>query len=397
MRIRNIFKFKRQPFAWLLIWRQKYRSIAGIMGIAFLSILILFQLGFNDSLMESSAGILKSLNCDLILVHSDTVSVTNLGSFSDSRRTSLDYIPGVEETVPLRWTYAKWKLSGQNKPRLAMVLGIDLTTQSLRGIGMSQRSTEALFFPETILFDKKSRPEFGNVANLLRQQHDLVGFINNNRVHVNGLVEIGPSFGYDGILVTSKETYESVLGNDHYYADPTKVELGLIRVADGFKVEEVAQSIIPQLPPDVRLFTKQGLINYEKDYWNSSKPIGYVFGFGIAMGFAVGTIILYQILFTDIISNIEYYGVMLAIGYPLTYLRGIVASQAFIMSILSFPLALSISSAGYTLLAAFTGLPFRMSIDKILGTYGLVLAMSILSAMLAIFHLKSTNPANVFK
>jgi putative ABC transport system permease protein len=225
----------------------------------------------------------------------------------------------------------------------------------------------------------------------------VVGFINNNRVHVDGLVEIGPSFGYDGIIVTSKETYESVLGNDHYYADPTKIELGLIRVADGFKVEEVAQSIILQLPPDVRLFTKQGLVRYEKDYWISSKPIGYIFGFGIAMGFVVGTIILYQILFTDIISNIEYYGVMLAIGYPMTYLRRIVASQAVIMSIVSFPLALSASSTGYIFLKAFTGLPFRMSIDKILGTYGLVLAMSILSAMLAISHLKSTNPADVFK
>ena len=228
-----------------------------------------------------------------------------------------------------------------------MVLGIDLSSQSLIGIAMSQRSTEALFFPETILFDKKSRPEFGNVANLLRQQHDVIGFINNNRVHVDGLVEIGPSFGYDGILVTSKETYESVLGNDHYYADPTKIEIVLIRVADGFKIEEVAQSIIPKLPPDVHLFTKQGLIKYEKNYWISSKPIGYIFGFGIAMGFAVGTIILYQILFTDIISNLEYYGVMLAIGYPMTYLRRTVASQAVIMSILSFPLALSDSSISH--------------------------------------------------
>lgn len=397
MRFSRIYRAKHQPFAWLLIWRHKYKSLAGVLGIAFTSLLIIFQLGFYDSLVESSSGIIKSLNAELMLVHADNVTVINLSSFPESRLSSLDYIPGVEETVPLRWTYAKWKLSGQRQTRLAVILGIEPISKSLVGVDFDEQSEDAILIPETILFDRTCRSEFGRVEKLLSKKSHVTGFINNRRVNIDGLVDIGPSFGYDCILVSSQQTYEAVIGNDHHPANPNQIEVGLIRVSPGYTVEQVARTIRERIQPDVQVLTKKDLVEFEKDYWLRSKPIGYVFGFGITMGFVIGTIILYQILYADIIANLEHYAVMLAIGYPMVYLRQVVASQALIMVALSYPLTIAAAAIGYRYLGVFTNLPFVLSLDKVVGTFGLVMAMSVLSTILALSHLNSTNPVDAFK
>jgi putative ABC transport system permease protein len=60
--------------------------------------------------------------------------------------------------------------------------------------------------------------------------------------------------------------------------------------------------------------TKEEFIASEKKFW-SEDPSGIVLDFGAMMGFIVGVIVVYQILFTDVTDHLTEYATLKAIGY----------------------------------------------------------------------------------
>jgi len=58
-----------------------------------------------------------------------------------------------------------------------------------------------------VLFDAASRPEFGDVRARLEADGPITTEVNNRTVKVVGLVEIGPSFGIDGTVITSIDNW----------------------------------------------------------------------------------------------------------------------------------------------------------------------------------------------
>ena len=91
------------------------------------------------------------------------------------------------------------------------------------------------------------------------------------------------------------------------------------------------------LPDDVLVMTKQQFVQREKDYWNAATPIGYMFAFGAIMGFVVGAIIVYQILFADVSEHLNEYATLRAIGYKNRFVAGIVLQQAVILGRTGLP------------------------------------------------------------
>ena len=143
------------------------------------------------------------------------------------------------------------------------------------------------------------------------------------RVRVSGLVELGPSFGADGNLITSRETFRSLLPS----TARGSIELGLIRLRDGADPDAVAERLRAWLPNDVSVFSKKAFIEFEKNYWRSSTAIGFIFSLGAAMGFVVGCVIVYQILYGDVSDHLPEYATLMAMGYPLRDLLAVVVRQ----------------------------------------------------------------------
>ena len=84
------------------------------------------------------------------------------------------------------------------------------------------------------------------------------------------------------------------------------------------------------LPDDVKVLTKQGFIDFEKNYWKSGTSIGFIFTLGAAMGFVVGCVIVYQVLYTDVSDHLPEYATLMAMGYRLSHLLGVVVREGFI-------------------------------------------------------------------
>jgi putative ABC transport system permease protein len=205
-------------------------------------------------------------------------------------------------------------------------------------------------------------------------------------------VSLGPSFGADGNMLTSSETFLRLAPN----TPPGSIELGLIRLRPGAVPADVAEGLRKRLPSDVRVFTKPEFEEFEKNYWRSSTAIGFIFSLGAAMGFVVGCVIVYQILYSDVSDHLPEYATLMAMGYRLFGLLGVVAREGLLLAVLGYVPAWLAGQGLYALVRSGTRLPVEMVTERAVLVFSLILVMCMASAGLAMRKLADADPAEIF-
>jgi putative ABC transport system permease protein len=151
-----------------------------------------------------------------------------------------------------------------------------------------------------------------------------------------------------------------------------------------------------KLPPDVVLYTKKGFEEFEKNYWRSSTAIGFIFSLGTAMGFVVGCVIVYQILYSDVSDHLPEYATLMAMGYGLLGLLGVVAREGMFLAVLGYVPAWLAGQWLYALVRSGTLLPVVMNTERSLLVFAMILVMCMASATLAMRKLADADPAEIF-
>jgi putative ABC transport system permease protein len=150
------------------------------------------------------------------------------------------------------------------------------------------------------------------------------------------------------------------------------------------------------LPADVRVLTKAGFAAVERSYWEDSTSIGFIFGLGAAMGFIVGTVIVYQVLYTDVSDHLPEYATLKAMGYKSTYLYSVVLQESLILSVLGYIPGFIIVWGVYNLIKAATSLPVGMTAERALTVFILTVIMCVASGAIAMRRVQSADPADIF-
>jgi putative ABC transport system permease protein len=380
------------PVAWLQLKRERMRTLVAIAGVMVAVILIFMQLGFQDALFDSAVRLHRAFRYDLAMVNPKTDYLVHPESFSRRRLYQTLGFPGVEAVSPVYLSLALWR-DPERRDRTAAiyVVGFDPTDFVLDLAGVTAQ-LDRLRLPDVALFDAHSRPEFGRIPELVRANGSVTTEIGNRNLSVIGLYELGTSFGIDGSLVTSDLNFRRVFPQ----RDAGHIDLGLIRLAPGADREAARAAIVAAIPADVEVLTRDEFIAKEIAYWNSSTPIGYVFAFGSAVGLVVGSIIVYQILFTDVSDHLVEYATLKAMGYRDRYLFGIVLQEALLLALLGFAPGLALATVLYRLAGDATKLPMQMETGRTLLVLGLTVAMCCVAGSAALRKVRSVDPAEVF-
>jgi putative ABC transport system permease protein len=387
----GFWRSRRIPLAWLLLTRQPVRLAVALAGIAFAGILMFMQLGFRDGLFEASVTVHKLFDADLVLMSPRTMSSIGMAGFPRRRLVQAMADPEVSGTTPVHWNLLLWRNPQTRTTRSILALGFDPTDPLFTDPALSAKA-QALTQKGRVLFDDRSRPEFGPIAEWFNQGRVVETEVAGKRVRVAGLVTLGPSFGADGNMLTSRETFLRLMPG----TPPGSIELGLIRLTPGADPAAVARRLKTLLPGDVTVYTKKGFEEFEKNYWRSSTAIGFIFSLGAGMGFVVGCVIVYQILYSDVSDHLPEYATLMAMGYRLIGLLAVVAREALILAVLGYVPAYLAGQGLYALVRSGTRLPVAMDPQRALLVFGMILVMCMGSAALAMRRLADADPAEIF-
>jgi putative ABC transport system permease protein len=297
----------------------------------------------------------------------------------------------VESVAPVYIFPAVWKNPWTNSRRTITLLGFHPSDHILDTPGFEE-ARAGLTAEDTVLFDARSRPEFGAVAQTLRDGGRVSTEVNNRQVQVAGLFEMGTSFGIDGSLLTSDDNFLRLFPD----RSRNDIQLGLVTLKPGADPARVRDRLLQWLPKDVLVLTKPEFVARERAYWNRATPVGYVFAFGAIMGLVVGAIIVYQILFADVSEHLHEYATLRAMGYGNGFVSGIVLQQAVILGVLGFLPGMALAAWLYTRASAATSLPLEVTPERAAVVFALTLGMCALSGLLAVRKVRRLDPAEVF-
>jgi putative ABC transport system permease protein len=314
-----------------------------------------------------------------------------LSTFSRRRLYQSKDIAGVDSAEAFYSNIITWKNPDSRKETSVQAIAFNPEKPALTLPEINQQ-LDKIKIPDRVLFDRKSRGDYTKAIAIVEQGNPVQTEVDRRNVLITGLFSLGASFGADGILVMSDQTFL------HFFPkrDVASISLGLVKVKSGYDPQQVATELKAYLPNDVRVLTHAEYIEFEESFWKTESPIGFIFGLGTAMAFVVGVVIVYQVLSTDVNSHIKEYATFKAMGYRNQYLLAIVFEEAIILAFLGFIPGVIIPIGLYSLAAGATVLPIAMTTARATTVFMLTVAMCVLSGVIATRRLQSADPADMF-
>lgn len=400
--------------AWSNLAHKRARTAIAGGGVAFAVILIFMELGLLGGVGRTATMLFDKLNFDLIVTSAEYLDMSRGGTFSRSRLAQANGVAGVANTVPVSVGVAGWRLPTRRglfgtTPGGA-VMSINLLavppgqTESAFRIGdegvfatreEANTAAAAIAQLDAFLYDKRSKAEFGNVAELIAASRDLSTTdpvrVNGMQASIVGVFDLGTGFSWNGMLLSSEETLSRYDGRSL-----DGIDLGLIQLAPGADPVAVQRQLKAVLPPDVRVFTRDEINAGERRYWLRLTSVGQFLIVAVILAVVVGIIFVYQMMAADIRNMMPEYATVKALGYRPPYLTAVVLWQAGLLAVLGYGPGFFASIGLYSLAREYGGIPTGMTLEAALGVLVLALGMCLASGLLAVRKVHSAEPAELF-
>ena len=395
------------PLAWSNLTHDRVRFGLFASGIGFAVVLMGVQLGIMNAMLDGNAALADRMTADLILVNPLRSSLMFPNTFPREQLDRAGAHPAVQAVHPVYIEYQVGMLrhaaedeASRTQTRRVRVVGVDPDGGLFDLPGAGPSDWPRLREPWTALYDRNSRrhPDkpadtvFGPLAPGVTTE--LAG----RDISMVGAFELGFDFSCDGTLIVSEDTFA---GRIRELANPTNplaaIDLGSIRLYPGANTRKAQRDIQALYPDgDVLVLTRAEMVDRERMFWWTNTPIGFAFGAGVVLGFVVGMVICYQILASDVADHMPEYATLKAIGYPNSYLSGVVVQEALILAMAGFLPGMAITALLYAFLSDLTGMTLSLTMGRMGLVLVLTLVMCTVSGSLALRKAKQVDPADVF-
>jgi putative ABC transport system permease protein len=376
--------------AWRLLLHERMRLVAAVAGITFAVLLQMMQFGFRESLFTSAVFVHDRLRADIVLTSPQYESIVSTSTLPRRRIYEALMLKEVESVGSLNMGLIAIKDPVTRTDRQVVCLAFDPNDPAFDLAAMGADGS-LLQIPDTMLFDARSRPDFMPIVDGIRRFGRVPTEVAGKRLELTGTFNLGASFTGSAHVMTSSTTFRRIT-----HRPEGTVEVGLIRLKPGSDVHRVRAALAAAMPADVQVRTRQEFARFEQDYWAVHTAIGFIFNLGLIVGLAVGAVIVYQILYTDVNDHLSEYATLKAMGYRDSALSMVVMQEALILSLLGFPIGLVLSQGLYVVARAGTALPIEMTITRVLLVLFLTMFMCGVSGVLAMRRLKAADPADAF-
>lgn len=379
------------PLAWRNLVANRLRLARAIAGIGFAVLLMLVQLGFERGFFDASLGMVRELDGDLFLMRASKYRFGSEDPFPLANLTAARAVAGVAGVTPLyaAWQYMLWKEPGGEKTYLVQGFGFDPGNPPFLIPELRQQSGK-LKEPDTVIVDRRSRPFLG-------MDEDVSGTaINGRPVRIAGSYALGPDFMSNGTVMMSERTFAALLAGNPDFLKFIPVEFGVVKLQPGADVAAVQRALREALPGDLRVLSKPELVAFERAFQADLSSAGPIFWMGTIVGFIVGMLISYQIIYTDLSDQLPQYATLKGMGYDNFYLVRVVFQQAAFTAVAAYIPAWLVCLLVYRVIGELALIPLHMTLQVTAISFVLTLGMCLVSAALAIRRVIAVDPAEVF-
>jgi len=396
-------RIRKTPLAWKNLTHDWRRLMVAIAGVAFAVLLMFTQVGFQNALFDSQVKLIDDLQGHIFLINKAKFTLAAEKRFPITRLHQAQSCPGVQGAYPL---YTELTTSVLRKMTKGMgdrgfplrSLGFQLTDPIFRQGFLSDQQTVRLRRPSAALIDKKSKEQkfqFPRDNNELLAQESVE--LASQKLTLVGTFKLGTDFAHDGNLIMSAENFAQYYPHRKRFGDPLSVvDIGIVHLQPGTNLETTRDLLEQTLAKDVRVLTREQFRDFEIEFWDDSTPIGTIFNFGKIIGFVVGMVICYQVIYSDITDHMPEFATLKAMGYPASYFVRLIVVEALLLAIVGFLPGMIVSSLLYNLLSNQTGLLMTMTPKCLLFVLLTTIAMCIASGLLALRKLLAADPASLF-
>jgi len=378
------------PLAFLQLKQHPRRLLIAVAGIALSALGILCQMGFEDSLFRSATRLFQELDADLVLIGPQYQFMVLPAAFTERRLYQSLSVEGVKSIASLRLGIAPFRNPVTHADRNVYIVGVPKNARVFAPPDW-QRAIGALDQPDELLFDSRSRPEFGPVAALFREG-GLRSEIAHRSVRIVGLFEMGASFSADGTAIVTEEGFARLF--------PSRasglIDIGLIHLEPGARAQDVLEDLRAALPDDVLVMTHDELNRREQAYWRGTTPAGFIFKTVLVVSLIVGCVSVYQILSSDVAENLRQYSTLKAIGYADSYFVRLTFEKAWLLTSMAYPIGFLLAGIVYLSATYLTLVPLVMTTTRVLGVYALLLAAASIAGFVATSRLRRSDPTELF-
>jgi putative ABC transport system permease protein len=370
------------PLAFKMMTFRKGRLIMSMLGIAFSVIIMFMEVGFFNGINDSQANLPPFLKADLVMMEDHRYSMLVMNTFRRIRLQQALAFDEVVEAIPIYEDNGVIVNNEDRRVRAIHILAFPPEKTSPFAMPGLEKYLEPLRIKGNVVFDRLSRDIYGDIKP--GSQITLNGRSHN----VVGAVEIGPNLKLDGYLIMGDTTLEERVID--------KIHMGLLRVKPGTDLNALKQKLLAALPKDIIIMTPEEARVREVDFTIEKTPTGAVFGAGVIIGFFIGVIICYQILFNEITDQMPQYATMKAVGFSKRFLIGLVMKQALFLAVFGFIPGLLGGYVLYGLIQRFTQILMIMTPARSLFIFLLTVFMCAVAGLLAVRKVLKADPAELY-
>ncbi len=386
----------RTPLAWKNLVHDPRRLLLASAGVGFAAVLMFTQNGFRNALLDSPVQLIAWMDCDLVATSTARYMLPVNQRFPRDllRRAMSDPAVAAAEPLLIERLLARVRVAGQ-RARPIRVISVPDQPGWLTIPGLPKQR-QKLQPPETALIDRKTRSQYGfqfdRHGNPLPQTVELAG----NRIGLVGSVTIGTDFANEGSLLIRESEFARYFPVRGGGRPLEVVDVGMIRIGNGEDPAVVAKRLTGLAPGIWQVVRRADLELKEKKFWSEQTPVGAIFFIGTLMGFVVGVIICYQILYTSLQDAMPEFATLKAMGYPNSYFVGVVVRQSVFLSWFGFVPAVLVTLGLFWALESYSGLPMRLTTGRAISVLVLTTSMCLISGLLALRKLVRADPASLF-
>lgn len=362
------------------------------------------QLGFLGAVGDTATNVYGRTPCDLVIRSPEYLQVFDPRSLPADVLPLVAAIPEVLDARPLDLGVTRWQNAITGEMRVVAMIGIEPTRPAIELAELPQLSP-LLQRPDHVLVDSATRADYGpkNGAFFTTEDLGVEPEVTGKRVTLAGIFKMGTGLAANGAILLSRQGFNQLApdrmalprGNERVSMVMVKLRKGVSQIAGQDAVRRrIAMLDGPMSAAQV--LTLDEAKKAERWHWYVRTPIGIIFGIGVALAVIVGGVICYMVLAADVIAKLPEYATLKALGYSNGYLIKVLLAQATWLAGVAFPPAVLASLVLYWITSLYSGVPIRMTNDRLILVAMLSFSMCGFAGWIALRKMTKAEPANLF-